>query len=259
MLLVEDDPSILNYLTEILSPEYNILRAANGVEGLETAISELPDCIITDIMMPEMDGTEMCKRIKANPATCDIPVIILTAKTSIEQRVEGIAGGADSYIPKPFNIEHLRTRVSKLIELRKAMRDKYSGKLEVNDGTVKVKSADDKLLVKVEELVSTQLANPELTVELIAQEIGVSRSHLHRKLKQLTNQNPSDYIKNTRLRHAAYLLSNKNIAVSEACYATGFSSLSHFSNSFKEYFGISPTKYVEINRKKPDNHNNTAE
>lgn len=259
LLLVEDDPSILNYLTEILSPEYNILRAANGVEGLETAISELPDCVITDIMMPEMDGTEMCKRIKANPATCDIPVIILTAKTSIEQRVEGIAGGADSYIPKPFNIEHLRTRVSKLIELRKAMRDKYSGKLEVNDGTVKVKSADDKLLVKVEELVSTQLANPELTVELIAQEIGVSRSHLHRKLKQLTNQNPSDYIKNTRLRHAAYLLSNKNIAVSEACYATGFSSLSHFSNSFKEYFGISPTKYVEINRKKPDNHNNTAE
>ncbi len=249
LLLVEDDPSILNYLTEILSPEYRILCATNGKEGLETAIRELPDCVITDIMMPEMSGTEMCKKIKSNPATCDIPVIILTAKTSIEQRVEGLAGGADSYIPKPFNIEHLRTRVSKLIELRKAMRDKYSGKLDVKEETVKVKSADDKLLDKVEAFVTKELANPDLSVELIAQEIGVSRSHLHRKLKQLTNQNPSDYIKNTRLRHAAYLLENKNIAVSEACYATGFSSLSHFSNSFKEFFGMSPTKYVEINRK----------
>ena len=249
LLIVEDDSSILDFLNGILSSEYRILCAQNGKEGLETAIRELPDCVITDVMMPEMDGTEMCRKIKANPATCDIPVIILTAKTSIEQRVEGLAGGADSYIPKPFNIEHLRTRISKLIELRRTMRDKYTGKLEVKEDSVKVKSADDKLIEKVEAFVEKELANPDLSVEMIASEIGISRSHLHRKLKQLTNQNPSDYIKNTRLRHAAYLLANKNIAVSEAGYATGFSSLSHFSNSFKEFYGMSPTKYVEINRR----------
>lgn len=250
LLIVEDDTDIKNYLSDILHNEYRILTASNGKEGLETTIRELPDCVITDIMMPEMDGTEMCRKIKANAATCDIPVIVLTAKTSIEQRVEGLSVGADSYIPKPFNIEHLRTRISKLIELRRAMRDKYSGKLDVKEEHVKVKSADEKLLEKVEVFVQKELANPDLSVELIASEIGVSRSHLHRKLKQLTNQNPSDYIKNTRLRHAAYLLTNKNIAVSEAGYATGFSSLSHFSNSFKEFYGMSPTKYVEINRGK---------
>ena len=253
VLVVEDEAEIRNYLHEILGKEYNVITAENGAVGLEAAIKQIPDCIVTDIMMPEMTGTEMCRKIKTNPSTCDIPVIMLTAKATEQQRVEGIQYGADSYITKPFSVDHLKTRIRKLIELRYAMRSKYSGKLEVKDDNIKVKSADEKLLEKVEAFVLKQLDNTDLSVELISQEIGVSRSHLHRKLKQLTNQNPSDYIKNTRLRHAAYLLANKNIAVSEACYATGFSSLSHFSNSFKEFYGISPTKYVELNRVDTDN------
>lgn len=251
LLLVEDNDDMLDYLKEILKSDYRIFCAKNGKEGLEMAIKELPDCVVTDIMMPEMNGTDMCRKIKQNPTTCDIPVIILTAKTSIEQRVEGLQDGADSYIPKPFNVDHLKTRIAKLIELRLTMRNKYSGKLDIDEESVKVKSADEKLIERVESFVHKELSNPDLSVEMIASEIGVSRSHLHRRLKQLTNQNPSDYIKNTRLRHAAYLLANKSLSISEACYATGFSSLSHFSNSFKEFYGVSPTKYVEINRDKP--------
>lgn len=250
VLIVEDDGDILDYLRGILKTLYCVVCARNGKEGLEVALRKKPDCIISDIMMPEMDGTEMCRKIKQNPETCDIPVILLTAKTSIEQRIEGLAGGADSYIPKPFNVDHLMTRVEKLIDLRQVMKDKYTGKLDVKEETVKIKSADEKLLIRIEEYVEKEMANSDLSVEMIAAEIGVSRSHLHRKLKQLKGQNPSDYIKSVRLRHAAYLLSHKNIAVSEAGYATGFSSLSHFSNSFKEFYGISPTKYVEINRGK---------
>lgn len=253
VLLVEDDVEIQRYLSDILKADYRILCAGNGKEGLEMAVREKPDCVVTDIMMPEMDGTEMCRILKQNSETCDIPVIILTAKTSVEQRVAGLQGGADSYIPKPFNVEHLQTRVWKLIELRKTMKDKYSGKLDVKEENVKIKSADEKLLQRVADFVDKELANPDLSVELIASEIGVSRSQLHRKLKQLTGQNPSDYIKGVRLRHAAYLLSHKNVAVSEAGYATGFSSLSHFSNSFKEFYGMSPTKYVEVNRGKEEN------
>lgn len=247
LLIVEDDQGIKNYISGILSNEYQILEADNGRMGLEMAIREQPDCIITDVMMSEMNGIEMCDKIKKNERTSHIPVIILTAKTAIEQRVEGLQVGADSYIPKPFNIDHLKTRISKLIELRRVMEDKYKGKFDIKQEDLNIKSADEKFLEKLENIVKIQMAEPELSVEMISQEIGISRSQLQRKLKQLTNQNPSDYIKTTRLRHAAWLLSNKNLTISEVTYATGFSSLSHFSNSFKEFYGMSPSRYMEIN------------
>lgn len=209
----------------------------------------MPDCVITDIMMPEMNGIELCKKIKTNTQTCHIPVIMLTAKTSVEQRVEGLAVGADSYIPKPFNVEHLKTRINKLIELRQTMKDKFSGKLEIKEEDVKVKSTDERLIERLEALVNKELANPALSVELLSSELGISRSQLQRKLKQLTNQNPSDFIKTTRLRNASFLLTQKGMSISETAYATGFSSLSHFSNSFREFYGMSPSKYVEIHKK----------
>lgn len=249
ILIVEDDTDILNYLSEILGANYKISTATNGRIGLEKAIKEMPDCVITDIMMPEMNGIELCKKIKTNTQTCHIPVIMLTAKTSVEQRVEGLAVGADSYIPKPFNVEHLKTRINKLIELRQTMKDKFSGKLEIKEEDVKVKSTDERLIERLEALVNKELANPALSVELLSSELGISRSQLQRKLKQLTNQNPSDFIKTTRLRNASFLLTQKGMSISETAYATGFSSLSHFSNSFREFYGMSPSKYVEIHKK----------
>lgn len=252
LLVVEDDQDIKKYLKEILNKEYQIIEAENGLIGLEKAIKEQPDCVITDVMMPEMDGIDMCDKIKKNDATSHIPVIILTAKTAIEQRVEGLQVGADSYIPKPFNIDHLRTRISKLIELRRKMKDKFEGKNEIKQEDLNVKTADEKFLDKLTDIVKNKMADSDLSVEVISKEIGISRSQLQRKLKQLTNQNPSDYIKTTRLRHAAWLLSTKNLTISEVTYATGFSSLSHFSNSFREYYGMSPSRYMEINNNRSE-------
>jgi signal transduction histidine kinase/ligand-binding sensor domain-containing protein/DNA-binding response OmpR family regulator len=246
ILVVEDDTLIREYIAGILSVDYEVIQSEDGKQGLEMALSELPDCIISDVMMPGMDGIALCKKIKTNESTCHIPVILLTAKTNIEQRVEGLQTGADSYIPKPFNIEHLQVRVQKLIELRKTLKQKYEGKLDIPEDSIKMKSADEIFLQKVDRVIQEQLSNSELSVEVLGQHIGMSRSQLQRKLKQLVNQNPSDYIKIMRLRHAAHLLSAKKFAVSEIAYATGFSSQAHFSNSFKEIYGMSPTRYMEI-------------
>lgn len=246
LLVVEDDKDIRKYLKEVLG-DYRVIEAEDGVQGLELVISEMPDCVITDVMMPEMDGIELCKKIKTNDKTCHIPVIMLTAKTAIEQRIEGLEVGADSYIPKPFNVEHLRTRVRKLIELRRTIREKYEGKHELRKEDIKIKSGDEKLLEKLEQIVKEQISDPNLSVETISRQIGVSRSQLQRKLKQLTNQNPSDYLKTTRLRYAAMLLVTKNLSISEVTYEAGFSSLSHFSNSFRDFYGMSPSRYVELN------------
>jgi signal transduction histidine kinase/ligand-binding sensor domain-containing protein/DNA-binding response OmpR family regulator len=247
VLIVEDNQEIRNYVQQILGDEYNIIEAENGKAALRLAMKEYPDCIITDLLMDEMDGLELCRKIKTNENTCHIPVIILTARTSMEQRVEGLQVGADSYIPKPFNVEHLRVRIRKLIELRNTMKDKYQGKYEIDETEIKIKTTDEKFLEKLEEYVKNHLSNPNLSVETIGRDIGLSRSQLQRKLKQLTKQNPSEYIKTTRLRHAAWLLASKKLSISEVAYAVGFSSLSHFSNSFKEYYGMSPTQYVEVN------------
>jgi len=251
LLVVEDNKDIRSYITDILSKEYQIIQAENGNSGLELAIQELPDCVITDVMMDGMDGIELCKKIKTNDKTCHIPVIILTAKTSVEQRIEGLEVGADSYIPKPFNIDHLQIRVSKLIELRQTIKEKYEGKYEIAQEQIKIKSVDEKLLEKFEIIVKEQLDNPDLSIEIISQQIGISRSQLQRKLKQITNQNPSDYLKTMRLKYAAILLTSKNLSISEVTYACGFASLSHFSNSFRDFYGMSPSRYVEINKNKP--------
>ncbi len=248
LLIVEDDKDIRNYIFEILRHEYLVIQADNGSQGLELAIKELPSCIITDVMMSGIDGIELCKKVKSNEKTCHIPVIILTAKTSIEQRVEGLEVGADSYIPKPFNIDHLKTRISKLIELRQTIKNKYEGKFVIPQDEIKIKSVDEKLIEKFENILKEQMDNPDLSIEVISQQIGISRSQLQRKLKQITNQNPSDYMKATRLRYAANLLTSKNLSISEVTYACGFASLSHFSNSFKEFYGMSPSRYIEINR-----------
>ncbi len=247
ILVIEDDASIRDYLTDSLGADFNVVTASDGEQGLEAALRLRPHCIITDIMMPGIDGVELCRMIRGNNDICDIPVVMLTARVADAQRLEGIEAGADSYITKPFSIDHLRTQVQMLIHSRRVMKQKFAGTEQLNQEVVNMKSGDEKLMERVEAAVLRELANPDLSVEFIAEHIGVSRSHLHRRLKVLTNMSPSSYIKKARMRHAARLLTEKNLAVSEVAYATGFSSLSHFSTVFKEYYGMSPTRYVAIN------------
>ncbi len=248
VLVIEDDASILEYLSSRLSEHYNVVTATDGSAGLEMALTHHPDLILTDIMMDGIDGLELCRKIRANSATCEIPVVMLTAKVTQAQRNEGILAGADAYITKPFNINHLLNRVNMLIHQRRMLKEKYSGDTAVNEEVVKIKSNDERLFERVRKVVIEQLANPDLSVEYIAREIGVSRSHLQRRLKISANMNPSEYIKRERMRHAAMMLSTKEIAISEVAYATGFSTLSHFSTCFREHFGMSPTRYVAIHQ-----------
>ncbi|MDR2476055.1 MAG: response regulator, partial [Bacteroidales bacterium] len=247
LLLVEDDLEIRNYIAGILENEYNILQTENGRIALELAIQEMPDCIITDLSIEEMNGLELCKMLKSNDKTCHIPIIMLTARTAVEERIEGLRVGADSYIPKPFNINHLRVRVLKLIELRNIMRNKYEGKFEISDESIKIKTQDEKFMERLENYIKEKISDPNLSVETISRDIGISRSQLQRKLKSLINQNPNEYIKSIRLRHAAWLLSTQKLSISDVTYATGFSSLSHFSSSFKDFYGMPPSQYIEVN------------
>jgi signal transduction histidine kinase/ligand-binding sensor domain-containing protein/DNA-binding response OmpR family regulator len=249
LLIVEDDLEIRNYIAGILDDEYNILQTENGKTALELALKELPDCVITDLSIDEMSGLELCKKLKTNEKTCHIPIIMLTARTAAEERVKGLQMGADSYIPKPFNIAHLRVRIRKLIELRTIMKNKFEGKFNIDDENIKEKTSGEKFLDKLEKYVKEKMADPDLSVEMISKDIGISRSQLQRKLKELTSQNPSEYIKTMRLRHAAWLLTTQKLSISEVTYAIGFSALSHFSNSFRDFYGMSPSQYIEVNAK----------
>ena len=173
ILLVEDDPCFGSVLKSYLElSDYDVIHCTNGVDGFEAFRKEKFDLCLLDVMMPEMDGIELCKKIKTNEKTCHIPVILLTAKTAIEQRIEGLEVGADSYIPKPFNVTHLRTRVRKLIELRRSIKEKYEGKHELREEDIKIKSVDEKMLEKIDQIIKEQISDPNLSVETLSRHRG---------------------------------------------------------------------------------------
>ncbi|MDP4225419.1 MAG: DNA-binding response regulator, partial [Bacteroidota bacterium] len=186
---------------------------------------------------------QLCKKIKTNILTCHIPVILLTARTSIENRIEGLETGADSYIPKPFHPQHLRIRIEKLIELRQNLMAKFSKSISFEAKEMTITSADERFLQKAMDLVKANISNPNLNIEEMGNELGISRVHLYRKLKALTNQNPSEFVRIIRLKQAAYLLKQNKLNISEVAYAVGFNSHQYFTNCFQNYFGMSPTEY----------------
>lgn len=197
--------------------------------------------------MPEMDGNMLCQKIKQNTNINHIPVVLLTARSKPEDRMEGLEIGADAYLVKPFNIDLLRLTISNLINNRERLRGKFNTEKQVEDKMDKIhlKSNDEILMEKIMKTINEHLADPTLNVEVLAANAGMSRVHMHRKLKELTNQSARDFIRGIRLKQAASLLKEKNLTISEVAYATGFSNLSHFSNTFKEFYGVSPTEYKE--------------
>lgn len=247
VLIVEDDEEIRRYIRSELDSDFRIYECTNGREGLETILKEKPDLVISDVMMPEMDGITLCRKIKQNININHIPIILLTAKSKAEDQIEGLEIGADAYIVKPFNTELLRTTISNLIANRERLRGKLVGEQQVEEKITKIemKSNDEILMSKVMKTINDHLADPTLNVEMLAANVGMSRVHMHRKLKELTNQSARDFIRSIRLKQAANLLREKNLSVSEVAYATGFSNLSHFSNTFRDFYGISPSEYKE--------------
>jgi signal transduction histidine kinase/ligand-binding sensor domain-containing protein/DNA-binding response OmpR family regulator len=244
VLIVEDDYDIRQYIKQELADIYNIKEAENGKEGIKMATEYQPNIIISDVMMPEMDGIEMCKQIKEEINTSHIPIILLTAKSSIESRILGLENGADSYIPKPFNPQHLKIRVTKLIELRETLKQKFSKNINFEVKEMVATSPDEQFLQKAINLINDNLSNPDYNGDMLSKDVGMSRANLHRKLKALLNQSSSEFIRNIRLKHAAQLISQKKLTVSEVCYEVGFTSPSYFTACFTNFFKMSPTEYA---------------
>lgn len=247
ILVVDDDSDIREFLAHELSEEYHVHTCSNGKEGLEHALREKCDLIISDVMMPVLDGISLTKKIKSNINTNHIPVVLLSAKNTIQDKLDGLETEADAYFGKPFNIEILLQTINNLISVRKTLKNKYSGNEKQAHlvQPVEVKSADEILMEKLMRVVNEHLSDPELNVQDLSDTIGISRAHLYRKVKDLTNQSVQDFIRSIRLKQAADLLTSKKLSVSEVVYTTGFSSLSHFSNVFKDFYGMSPTEYVK--------------
>ena len=246
LVIAEDDEEIRNYLENELSGDYEVHACVNGREALGEIIRTKPDLVLSDIMMPEMDGNTLCTRLKTNPITNSIPVILLTAKSRDEDKLEGLETGADAYIVKPFNMDILRRTIINLINKHRLLRLKYerNDNLEEQVDEIRLKSPDEKLLERIMECINKNLNNSDLSVDMIADTVGISRVHLHRKMKDLTGQTPHDFIRNIRLKKAAQLLANQGMNVTEVMYACGFANSASFSTVFKKFYGMSPRDYM---------------
>ena len=245
IVLAEDDDEIREYLAETLSADYDVKPCVDGKEALAEALKSMPDLVISDIMMPKMDGNTLSATLKTNPQTSHIPVILLTAKNRDDDKLEGLETGADAYIVKPFNLDILKRTIANLINSRRQLQLKFgrNDQLESQVEEVALKSPDEKLLERVMKVINQNISNSDLSVDSIAAEVGISRVHLHRKMKELTGQTPHDFIRNIRLKQAARLLSMGDMNVTEVMYACGFSNLASFSTIFKKFYGMTPREY----------------
>jgi signal transduction histidine kinase/DNA-binding response OmpR family regulator len=244
ILIVEDNADLRNYICESMKNDYQLLEAENGEQGFEKAIEVMPDLIISDVMMPRMDGFELCSKIKTDERTSHIPVILMTARATQEDKIEGLETGADDYITKPFDKKELNVRVSNLTKQRRLLRKRFSQGDILNPSDISVTSTDQKFLNRAMELINRHITDPEFSTEHFASDIGMSRSQLHRKLKALTDHSASEFIRIIRLQRAATLLIRNETTVSEIAFEVGFNNLSYFTRSFRKQFGKTPTDYA---------------
>lgn len=242
VLVVEDHQDVSNYIQEILNKQYSVVSAADGEEGIAKAMEIIPDLIISDVMMPKKNGYEVCGILKQDEKTSHIPVILLTAKSDSEDKITGLMTRADDYVTKPFVPRELLARIDNLIESRNKLREKYKMEGVLRPGEVTVNSIDEKFLNKLIELVEQHMGNDKFGVEQLAEEIGMSRSHLHRKLTALIDQGPNEFIRNFRLQRAHDLIRQNSASTAEIAYQVGFSSPSYFTKCFHEKYGYTPSE-----------------
>jgi len=247
LLIVEDNPDLRNYITGLLDQDYNITQAINGLEGLDMAKNAIPDLIISDVMMPKMDGYELCEKLKTDLSTDHIPIILLTAKATHENKLEGLQTGADAYLTKPFDEKELKVRIKNLIDHRKKIQKKCQNESFSSSKDVKVTSVQQKFIQRIKDVIENNIDNDQFSVEDLGETIGMSRSQVHRKLKAITDQSATRFIRNYRLHRAADLLSQDSGNISEIAYQVGFSSRTYFSKSFQELFGMTPSDYKKQN------------
>lgn len=245
LLIVEDNPDVRNYIKDNLNSGYRIIEAVDGEDGWNKSVNNLPDLIVSDVMMPKMDGFELCKKLKTDERTSHIPVILLTAKAAKQDKIEGYEIGADEYLMKPFEPDELRVRIKNLIAQRNKLHQhfKFKGILEVDE--TKINSVDKKFLQKAFEIINKNISDTTFGVEALAELLSVSRSVLHRKIVSLTGEPPGDLIRRIRLAKAAQLIEQKFGNISEIAIEVGFSNPAQFSKSFQKQFGVSPSAYLQ--------------
>lgn len=245
IMIVDDNDEMLNFLSEHFKNYYNIISATNGTEALCLLEKHEITVIISDWMMPGMDGLAFCKAVRGNLLTSHIPFILLTAKTNLQAKITGLDGGADAYIEKPFSLLYLETRIRNLIEQRELLRQKFSQMPTVPLNSIAGNSADEKFLMQINQIIEANISNPDLSIVFLTEQLGISRSKFFIKTKSLMNTSPNELIQIIRLKKAASLLLEKQYRVNEVCYMIGFKDPSYFSKCFQKQFGINPINYAK--------------
>ncbi|MCE1197863.1 MAG: ATP-binding protein, partial [Marinilabiliales bacterium] len=242
MLIVDDNADVRYFIKSHFASDYRVLEAKNGIEGWDRAVKFIPDIIISDVLMPDMDGFEFCRKVRKDERTSHIPVVLLTALGSREHEIEGLSYGADDFITKPFDLVILQTKIENILSVRQSLKQKYTGEMMLQPRNVLLNSPDERFLSKA--IAENNMADPELDIERLATEIGVSRMQLYRKLNALTEMTVKEFVRNIRLKRAAQLLVQKKMNVSEIAYAVGFRDLSHFRKCFRQEFNMTASEYV---------------
>ncbi len=247
MMVVDDDTEMRQYIKNEMSEWYKVETFPNGSEALDALLKEHYDIVVSDIMMPEMDGVTLLKKIKNNSRINDIPVILLTSKADVADRLEGFKKGADAFLAKPFNMSELHILSDNLISNIRRLRGKYSGAQEQKDKIeqIEVKGNNDQLMNRIMKSINEHISDPDFNVESLAENVGISRAQLHRKMKEITGISTGEFIRNLRLEQAARLISEQKINVTQVAYAVGFNNQTHFSTVFRKRYGMSPTEYAK--------------
>ncbi|MCG3156451.1 MAG: Sensor histidine kinase RcsC [bacterium] len=245
VLVVEDNADVRTYIRQYLEPEFKVIEAVDGLDGVKQALELIPDLIITDVMMPKRDGNELCRMLKTDEKTSHVPIIMLTAKADSESKVQGLETGADDYLIKPFESKELLARVHNLISQRRQLRERFSREIVLKPQDIAITSRDEVFLNKVKASIERHMSDENFEVESLSHEVGMSRVHLHRKLKALTNQSASQFLRSLRLLRAVELLRQNAGTVAEIAYEVGFGSQAYFTKCFHEQFGCAPKEYVK--------------
>jgi DNA-binding response OmpR family regulator len=243
LLIIEDNTDIRVYIKDSFTDEFNVFEAPDGEKGLELAFKHIPDIIITDIMMPGIDGLEVCRRLKENLKTCHIPVVMLTARNTLYQKQEGYETGADSYVTKPFSTVLLKSRVQNLMRSRKMLTEHISRTILLQPDELHINLKDEKFISDAIAIIENHLIDENFSVDFLSSELGISHPVLYRKVKALTGFSIAEFIRSIRLKNAAQLLRSKQYTISEVAFKVGFSDMKHFRQCFRDQYKVLPSDY----------------
>ncbi len=258
VLLVEDSEDFRFYLKDNLKNHYRVIEAVNGKEGWQKALAYHPQLIVSDVNMPLMDGFELCKKIKADRRTSQIPVILLTALHDQEVQVKGLETGANDYITKPFNFEILRVKIDNLVKMNQSLKDTYTRQIKMVGSEIKVELEEEKLMAKIMAYIESKLTDPQLSVEDLSRHVGMSRGSLYRRIVDLTGETPVEFIRSIKLEKAAFLLEKSDMRISQIGYAVGFSTPNYFAKAFKTKYNMLPSEYIQQKRSPDETRNDEA-